>query len=1336
MYIRDMKKLIYAFSIFLPGIFLTMNAQQGIPHVIGTGGQSDSPSVTFTVGQSFIANHHDDAGFLNLLTLPEDTLFIYEIGSIPDKVVRHNSVCRFRFFWPENPSATYSYQVNHRNDTNLTIVQENASAIFQYDPLPDDFTPFQVEFTAQSGENTVSQTINFTPVPDLLPEQDIIRYLHGEITFDTIVRNLRWRTGAPMNFSSGDSLATIDLIGKTVVFENGNVPFTWDMSNLERLNVFATTIIVRDAVTLPQTEVYLYCEDLIFEDTGPEHSSFNTTPKTPPPDITGMNGLRAGDLHVYAKKVIAAGTNYRFYLNGGKGSAENQATGAAPGGGGDAGDLYSNLNQKSRVSLKGGLYQSPVDWEDNYPLGTKGEDGKYIFEDQPFKWLHPNAVRLMLQYAREKYIYGEDEKTLEISEKFISRISSYKKSQYWDADTINRLDLEQLLYSYAAMKEQVENNLDYYGNPKGWAPLLSFEANLENYENEVEYAIRVLYLNYWLSNEAEDLQDLLSGAKELKERNATEIGLLQQRYAEASAGFGPNLARYKILNERLDSLSFVYDQKIVELLTKATNKVENSWESKLRKAGFIAGQICKFIPGTVTQVIGSELQTAASFDYEDPLSMDNWNKVHETLNVALDEYATLAENASEVIGKMDPAAIASAATRQARHNSEVVLENMSPENLQKIGSAIRELTIPEDRVKAEFERLRAVTPILNDLTEAMEDLTLKKGIVARDLAFSRYQLTSLPGEITRLLLACDAMDDIILGNENIVDPRALSHLNEMNNSAWERLLKYHYYLAGAYQYRFLKAYEKSLNMQPFFDSFEAMAVHNAKLSSDQYQALLPVFQDQLKEITDEMYDQFNTGTYNEYNAPIRYTLNNKQLGELNTNGQISINIWEDGKVPLQNSDSRITEISIDPAALQISQDTILSDASLTMLFAHSGKSMLINRNNARHYMFSQYNKDAALYYNTNNMSPLGWGEVYFFINQELNTVNRSLASQSLMRKILNNAGDDDFMVFTRPAAWSDVRISTSLFTGEQTRMQFSIESMTLIIKTDYQPVTTFSNILLNTSDGLMPLIHCSEADKNGRYHGWGNFTRSYDNSSSPVHFTAPQEYGIYKFDKWIKTTNGNYEEISTNSISVNPGNHSRITAQYRKDVPELSVPDTLYAEWSQTSIDIPVNNRNVTQGKVMDWFSETTGSWITIKEGTDTGEENGTITLLFSTNEGDERTEAVTVFAFDASNPEKKVVVIQSSIGTSIEPVIPVENLITIYPVPASEEIRISLPGNATGKNGHITILAADGRSIYSHQVNDIYQEQYIGLTGIKPGVYILKVIVENKIYIRRFIKL
>ena len=218
--------------------------------------------------------------------------------------------------------------------------------------------------------------------------------------------------------------------------------------------------------------------------------------------------------------------------------------------------------------------------------------------------------------------------------------------------------------------------------------------------------------------------------------------------------------------------------------------------------------------------------------------------------------------------------------------------------------------------------------------------------------------------------------------------------------------------------------------------------------------------------------------------------------------------------------------------------------------------------------------------------------------------------------------------------------------------------------------------------------------------------------------------------------NSSYDEIHDNSVTVNPVNHTRLTAHYMLNVPELDVPDTIYASWSQTSLDIPIYNLNVTENLVMDWFSETSCDWISIKEGTDTGEENGTITLQFPSNQGSKRTGTVTVYAFDASNPEKEVVIIQNSKETDIQAEMTDENNLVIYPVPASQEIRVDLPESAIGQKCIINIFNMDGRNIYSVEwIPRNSLEQNINIEGFNPGVYIMKAIIEDEVYIQKFVK-
>jgi len=1331
-----MKKILFILLIFTgSGIFCGLRSQVWIPYALGMGGLTDSVSVSYITGQPYVSPENYSTGFGNFLWIPEDTLFSYRLGEIPDKVVHHNSVCRFRYYWDGHPGANYFYNVLDRVDTALILEPEDTAAIFNYTPVQTDLFSFNVEFSAIDGNDTVRQTVLFTPVPLIKAEQEFIGYQHEQEFFDTILVQKTWEPGDPMNFSNNDSVLIVNLIGKTIVFKEGNIPFSYqNLSNLKELNIYATNLIIQDTVHIPQTRIHIYAENLIFEDNGGIISSFNTMPRTP--TTTGLKGLDGREFHCYIKNIIAPGKHLRFFMKGGQGSPSlfvSPENFSAPGGGGNGGDFYSNLNLRPYINLDGGSYGKPTDWK-KMPLGPQGDPGTYHFEENWYSWLHPNAVRLNLQYTRESYIYGHDELVRSTCQKYINFIQSYKKTDGWNNDTIGRLDLEQIYYAFSSILEQLNENLDYFGNPRGWAPLLSFEANLENYKNEIEFSIRVLYLNYWLSTKAASLEDKQEAAQLLKVQCIAEIMRLRDLYSATYVEYGPNLLRFKNYVNKLDSVTTFYNMKIEALLTTARKNVENSWESRLRQIGYIAGQVCKFIPGPASQILGSTLQTAASLDYDDPLSMDNWSKIHETLTLAMDEFGTAAENASGLIGGMNPASMAEAAGKQAMHNAEVVLNNLSPESLQKIGPAIKELTIPDGRVKAEFERLKRNTPILEVWTDSMEVYSMKKGESAQALSFNQQQLSAIPREITKLLLGVDAMDNILIRTEDIADPRAMSYLNEMEKTAWERMVRYHYYLAMAYQYRFLKPYGQALNMQPLFESFATLAEYDADLTPDQYASLLVVFEDQIKLISDEIYTSFNDGTYSEFNEPVNYTLAKNQLNELNTTGELKINIWNSGKIPREFTDCRITNMSIVEEKLSIHADTILADASLTMLMAHSGNSALIHPETGEHFMFSQYNDDAAEYYNTSSMSPLGWAEKYFFYNKEIVSIERSLASQSLIKNILNVADDNDLMIFTRPAGWAEIKLVNTLYTGEHANMNYTIDSLTLRINIDYRATTKFSNILVNTSDGLLPLITCSKPDLNGRDYGWGNFTRSFNKNDGIVTFTAPEDYGIYTFDKWLITTNTGTNSVSYPSIGVNTLSHTWISAIYILNVPDLSIPDTLYANWDQGILDIDIKNLNVCDHLPMDWFSTSDANWFSIKEGTDKGLEDGKITLQLTTNSGNQRTGKVTVYAFDASKPEQEVTIIQKSKLTGIGEQKLTETGILIYPNPADKEIWIQLLTPPDNDRYIISFITLDGQILFSDELLHFSSEPYkLSLEQLPPGMYILRVDKGGSSWYRKF---
>ena len=48
------------------------------------------------------------------------------------------------------------------------------------------------------------------------------------------------------------------------------------------------------------------------------------------------------------------------------------------------------------------------------------------------------------------------------------------------------------------MAKRVDSPYDYYGNPAGWVPMLSFQTNLALFDAETEDALRTLFLAHWI----------------------------------------------------------------------------------------------------------------------------------------------------------------------------------------------------------------------------------------------------------------------------------------------------------------------------------------------------------------------------------------------------------------------------------------------------------------------------------------------------------------------------------------------------------------------------------------------------------------------------------------------------------------------------------------------------------------------------------------------------------------------------------------------------------------------------------------------------------------------
>ena len=100
-------------------------------------------------------------------------------------------------------------------------------------------------------------------------------------------------------------------------------------------------------------------------------------------------------------------------------------------------------------------------------------------------------------------------------------IAEFKASHEWGLLDVGRsMELSNADMEMQSIMGRIAQSLDYFGNPFGWAPMLSFEAYSAAFGKEIEHAINVMYLSYWLGKEAENNENL-------RKAKADAVGLIE-----------------------------------------------------------------------------------------------------------------------------------------------------------------------------------------------------------------------------------------------------------------------------------------------------------------------------------------------------------------------------------------------------------------------------------------------------------------------------------------------------------------------------------------------------------------------------------------------------------------------------------------------------------------------------------------------------------------------------------------------------------------------------------------------------------------------------------------
>jgi hypothetical protein len=132
-------------------------------------------------------------------------------------------------------------------------------------------------------------------------------------------------------------------------------------------------------------------------------------------------------------------------------------------------------------------------------------------------WLHPAAVRQMRAYIRDLYLHGLYGRARHELEGLLASLDAYPWPQAF-AD-----DFAQARSECETYIGRLNNNLDYFGNPGGWVPTLSFETSLKLFRDEVRSAMSLLYLTRWINKTRDAVENRKVGLREFAETAAADM---------------------------------------------------------------------------------------------------------------------------------------------------------------------------------------------------------------------------------------------------------------------------------------------------------------------------------------------------------------------------------------------------------------------------------------------------------------------------------------------------------------------------------------------------------------------------------------------------------------------------------------------------------------------------------------------------------------------------------------------------------------------------------------------------------------------------------------------
>lgn len=565
-------------------------------------------------------------------------------------------------------------------------------------------------------------------------------------------------------------------------------------------------------------------------------------------------------------------------------------------------------NMNAKAQLKRALLPAEVAGPFEGAAGEAGEP-QPIDDKGTMPWVTPALLQMQLEMLDDLYLIGDFEQAKLLA----GDLWTWSGLEAYD-QTADEYGLQVHLARLREVWNRLSANLDFFGNPPGWVPNLSFEVNFNVYQQQAEDELRILLMTQWLERHAADAKSKKQALQRLMDNELSMIS--DERDAVANVkGFIPEIEQ-KLETIKQDIATFSDD------LAERKDSIKQKFE-KDRKFRRNVDAVFNVFDSLLYVLPVKVLAPAAVFRELAYLHLDKPSKIPDdaasnAFRDILDE-DDVAE-AREELDKLDFVRDEGGTTHFYHEQIATLSDRMSSEIegaiKQSIGDAINN--------SADFDAAKK----FQDMLEADEDyqfifdrllhLLTQRRVYSDELDFARSTLDEAVATIMEATWNVDRIQQALAGEKSI---EALEdNLSLMGRRARQRLIQYQYVLAKSFEFRMLEPARVNFQSGRLFDQMqELMSVSAADPDSSNalddvvnVKDLVVIFTESLQDMTSRILRTLNEDRY-AARASQRYAieLSPAQLEILNNDRQVEIDLKKHGVLAASDRDARVLEMVLD-----------------------------------------------------------------------------------------------------------------------------------------------------------------------------------------------------------------------------------------------------------------------------------------------------------------------------------------------------------------------------------------------------------------------------------------